>query len=125
MSRVRKLADLAALDTEAVRPELSELDIQSVPDLVALMTSESIRASEAVAAVTQRLVDGGRLIYVGAGTAGRLGVLDAAEAGPTFDVPSGRVIGLVAGGPDAMLRAQEGAEDDSDAGTVQLRALGC
>ena len=83
-------------------PDLAELDVLDVPDLVALMAAESTRAcdavvaatrqiAEAVAGVARRLAEGGRLIYVGAGTAGRLGVLDAAEAGPTFDVPDGFV----------------------------------
>jgi N-acetylglucosamine-6-phosphate deacetylase len=138
LSHSRELASLGALDTEAVRPELAELDVLDVPDLVALMTSESTRASDAVVAATpqiagavagvaRRLAEGGRLIYVGAGTAGRLGVLDAAEAGPTFDVPDGLVLAVLAGGSDAMVRprAREGAEDDSDAATVELRALGC
>ena len=138
MSHSRELASLGALDTEAVRPELAELDVLDVPDLVALMTSESTRASDAVVAATpqiagavagvaRRLAEGGRLIYVGAGTAGRLGVLDAAEAGPTFDVPDGLLLAVLAGGSDAMVRprAREGAEDDSDAATVELRALGC
>ena len=67
--------------------------------------------------VARRLAEGGRLIYVGAGTAGRLGVLDASEAGPTFDVTDGLVLAILAGGSDAMVRprAREGAEDDSDA----------
>ena len=136
MSRVREPGDMGALDTEAVRPELAERDVLDVPDLVALMTSESTRASdavvaatpqivEAVAGVARRLAGGGRLIYVGAGTAGRLGVLDAAEAGPTFDVPSGLVLAVLAGGKDAIVRPLEGAEDDAEAGAVELRALGC
>jgi len=59
-----------------------------------------------------------------AGTAGRLGVLDAAEAGPTFDVPT-LVLAVFAGGSDAMVRPREGAEDDVEAAAVELRALGC
>ena len=136
MSKAAKSADLGALDTEAVRPEFAELDILDVPDLVALMATESTRASravmaavpeiaEVVTAVARRLAEGGRLIYLGAGTAGRLGVLDAAEAGPTFDVPSGLVLAVLAGGKDAIVRPLEGAEDDAEAGAVELRALGC
>ena len=136
MSPTDELTGLGALDTEAVRPELAELDVLDASDLVALMTSESTRAGDAVvratpqitAAVTgvaRRLAQGGRLIYVGAGTAGRLGVLDAAEAGPTFDVPEGVVLAVFAGGRDAMARPREGAEDDSDAGAAELRSLGC
>ncbi len=124
------------MDTEVVRPDLAELDILEVPDLVALMTAESTRACDAVVAATsqiaeavtgvaRRLAEGGRLIYVGAGTAGRLGVLDAAETGPTFDVPDGLVLAVFAGGSDAMVRPQEGAEDDSDAAAAELHALGC
>jgi len=136
MTQARRPADLGALDTEAVRPELAELDVLEVSDLVALMAAESTRASDAVvgagpqiaAAVTgvaQRLSEGGRLIYLGAGTAGRLGVLDAAEAGPTFDVPSGVVIAVLAGGADAIVRPVEGAEDDVGAGAAELLSLGC
>ena len=114
-------------------PDLAELDILDVPDLVALMAAESNRAcdavvaatrqiAEAVTAVARRLAEGGRLIYIGAGTAGRLGVLDAAETGPTFDVPDGLVLAVFAGGSDAMVRPREGVEDDSDAPVVELRA---
>ena len=130
------LPDLGALDTEAVRPELAELDVLAVPDLVALMTIESTRASdavvaataqisEAVAAIARRLAEGGRLIYVGAGTAGRLGVLDEAEAGPTFDAPDGLIVAVFAGGREAVVRPAEGAEDDADGAVAELRALHC
>ena len=136
MTQAQKQADLGALDTEAVRPELAELDVLEVPDLVALMAGESTRASDAVVAaaaqiapvvsgVAKRLSEGGRLIYLGAGTAGRLGVLDAAEAGPTFDVPSGVVLAVLAGGADAILRPVEGAEDDAEAGASELLSLNC
>lgn len=128
--------DLGSLGTEAVRSELAELDVLDVIGLVALMTSESTRATDAVVAATSqiadaveaiagRLADGGRLIYVGAGTPGRLGVLDAAETGPTFDVPEGLVLAVVAGGRDAFVRPAEGAEDDDKAAAIELRALGC
>jgi N-acetylmuramic acid 6-phosphate etherase len=90
--------------------------------LVATITAEDRRAAASVAAVrrplmraveavTTALRDGGRLIYVGAGTSGRLGVLDAAECPPTFGVPPGRVVGIIAGGRRALWRAVEGAED--------------
>jgi len=136
VSDARDRDALGALDTEAVRAELAELDVLPVADLVALMASESSRASDAVVAaapriaaaveaVTRRLAAGGRLIYVGAGTAGRLGVLDAAEAGPTFDVPDGSVLAVFAGGSGAMVRPAEGAEDDAGAGAAELEALGC
>src|SRR6266480_1940744 len=77
------------LVTEAVRPELKEIDRAPTADLVRLMNDEDARVPASVAAavdaVAERLARGGRLVYVGAGTAGRLGILDAAECGPTFD----------------------------------------
>ncbi|KAA0251821.1 MAG: N-acetylmuramic acid 6-phosphate etherase [Acidobacteria bacterium] len=78
----------------------------------------------AVEAVTARLRDGGRLLHVGAGTSGRLGVLDAAELPVTFGVREGLVVGLLAGGAEALSRDVAGAEDDKDAGTRDLDALG-
>jgi len=67
---------------------------------------------------------GGRLIYMGAGTSGRLGVLDAAECPPTFSVPGDMVVGLIAGGADALASATEGAEDDAEEGVVALKGIG-
>ena len=136
MSPVRKDAQLGGIDTEEVRAELADLDLFDVPDLVALMTTESTRATDAVVAacdqiakavagVAGKLAAGGRLIYVGAGTAGRLGVLDAAEAGPTFDVGAGLILAVLAGGDDAFIRPKEGAEDDLDAGVAALVDLVC
>ena len=78
----------------------------------------------AVDMVVAALGRGGRLVHVGAGTPGRLGVLDAAECPPTFGVPPDRVVGLIAGGPDAVTRAVEGAEDDAAAGARDVDALG-
>jgi len=136
LTKASKLADLGSLETEAVRADLSDLDILDVADLVSLMTAESARASDAVVAasaqiakvvtaVASRLAGGGRLIYLGAGTAGRLGVLDAAEAGPTFDVPAGIVMAVLAGGSEAILQPVEGAEDHAEAGATALASLGC
>ena len=101
------LAGLGLLTTEEVRPELDDLDLLGAPELVALMAADSRRATEAVAVaapaitsavelVFQKLRAGGRLVYVGAGTAGRLAVLDAAELGPTFSVPDGVAVLLPA-----------------------------
>ncbi len=128
-------ADLQGLTTEQVRPGLDELDLLSVDQLVSLMCadvrvvpeavgaaeSQIARAVEGVAAALER---GGRLIYVGAGTAGRIGLLDAAEAGPTFNVPQGQVIGILAGGIGAFDVAVENAEDDSEAGAAAVSDLG-
>src|SRR5262249_12937821 len=78
----------------------------------------------AVDAIAEGLRAGGRLVYVGAGSAGRLGVLDASEWGPTFGAPVGQVVALIAGGAGAMMRAVEGAEDDEQAGAADVAALG-
>ena len=126
---------LGDLSTEAVRPELAALDLLSTADLVSLMAADSHRATDAVVAavpamtaavevVCARLGAGGRLVYVGAGTAGRLAVLDAAELGPTFSVPPGLAEAVIAGGDDALRHPAEGAEDDKDAGARALTSLG-
>jgi N-acetylmuramic acid 6-phosphate etherase len=78
----------------------------------------------AIEAVAQRMRDGGRLLYVGAGTPGRLGVLDASECPPTFGTPPDLVRGLIAGGEPAVFAAQEGVEDDADAGRAVIAAEG-
>lgn len=77
----------------------------------------------AVDAIVERLRQGGRLILLGAGTSGRLAVMEAAEARPTFGMPATTVVGLVAGGPAAMTGSQEGAEDDAEAAVDELRRL--
>jgi N-acetylmuramic acid 6-phosphate etherase len=127
-------AELGRLSTEAVRPGLADLDLLGTAELVALMAADSRRATEAVATaatsittavdvVCARLAAGGRLVYVGAGTAGRLAVLDAAELGPTFNVPAGTVEAVLAGGEGAVRRSVEGAEDDEAAGAAALEQL--
>src|SRR5690606_7304949 len=74
--------------------------------------------------VADRMARGGRLVYAGAGTAGRLGVLDASECPPTFNTRPGQVVGLIAGGPDAMVTSVEGAEDSAALAEADLAALG-
>jgi len=114
---------LDALPTEAVRPELHDLDTRPVGEVVALLVGAEGRAHGAVAAaiphitaaaeaIAARLERGGRLIYAGAGTPGRLGVLDASECGPTFGTDLVR--GVIAGGPAALTQAIDGAEDGFD-----------
>jgi len=76
---------------------------------------------EVVRAVTEKMKSGGRLFYIGAGTSGRLGIVDASECPPTFGIEHGRVVGLIAGGDQAIRRAVEFAEDDSNAGWVDLQ----
>jgi N-acetylmuramic acid 6-phosphate etherase len=114
---------LDALATEAVRPGLDDLDARPIAEVVALLVAAEGEAHGAVAAavpriaaaaeaIAARLQRGGRLIYAGAGTPGRLGVLDAAECGPTFGTDLVR--GVIAGGPPALTEAIEGAEDAFD-----------
>lgn len=114
---------LDALATEAVRPDLDDLDARPIPEVVALLVAAEAEAHGAVAAaipriaaaaeaIAARLERGGRLVYAGAGTPGRLGVLDAAECAPTFGTDLVR--GVIAGGPAALTEAIEGAEDTFD-----------
>ena len=123
------------LETEARDPSAADLDLQSTAQLVALMNEADAgvptavaRAADTIAAaidaVVERLAAGGRLVYVGAGTSGRLAVVDAAECESTFAVPPGRVVALIAGGAAATATAQEEAEDDREAGTKAIHALG-
>ena len=121
--------------TERRNQRARELDLLSTKDVVALMNDEdagvpsAVRAclddiARAVDGIVEQFRAGGRLLYVGAGTSGRLGVLDASEAPPTFGVPPTMVVGIIAGGDDALRRSIEGAEDDADAATKALDALG-
>jgi len=113
--------------TEQRNPATEEIDLASALDIVELLNREDRRVPEAVWAVRHEvalaieLVEaafraGGRLLYVGAGTSGRLGVLDASECPPTFGSAPAMVVGVIAGGAPALVRSQEGAEDDFDAG---------
>ncbi|MFB8124323.1 N-acetylmuramic acid 6-phosphate etherase [Streptomyces bacillaris] len=127
-------AQLATLATEAFRPELAEIDRLSTAEIARLMNGEDATVPAAVAerlpeiaaaidAAAERMARGGRLIYAGAGTAGRLGVLDASECPPTFNTDPSEVVGLIAGGPSAMVKAVEGAEDSKELAAADLDAL--
>ncbi|MFG1670132.1 N-acetylmuramic acid 6-phosphate etherase [Streptomyces sp. Y7] len=127
-------AELDTLTTEAFRPELAEIDQLPTLDIARLMNGEDASVPAAVAsrlpeisaaidAVAQRMARGGRLVYAGAGTAGRLGVLDASECPPTFNTDPTQVVGLIAGGPEAMVTSVEGAEDSEDLARTDLDAL--
>ena len=127
-------AALAALETEGINPASRDLDRLSARDLVLLMNDqdatvaaavrdESDPIARAIEAIAERLQHGGRLIYVGAGTSGRLGVLDAAECPPTFDTSPGMVIGLIAGGEPALTSSVEEVEDRPQTGHDDLAAL--
>src|SRR5207253_2186441 len=85
--------------------------------------SQADAVATAIDAIAERFARGGRLIYVGAGTSGRLGVLDATECPPTFQSPAEQVVGVIAGGPPAVTRAVEGAEDRPELGEQDLAAL--
>jgi N-acetylmuramic acid 6-phosphate etherase len=121
--------------TEQANPRSTQLDALSTAELVDLFCDEDRRPQEAVAAaapaltqaieaISDRLARGGRLFYLGAGTSGRLGVLDAAECPPTFCSPPELVQGVLAGGAPALLRSSEGLEDLRDAGRDDLVARG-
>ncbi|MFS0893092.1 N-acetylmuramic acid 6-phosphate etherase [Microbacterium sp. 179-I 3D3 NHS] len=128
------LDELSRLDTEAVTAERGDLDLLDTRELVRRMNAEDARVPEAVAArgaeiaaavdgITERFRRGGRLIYLGAGTAGRIGVLDASECPPTFGTDPSMVVGLIAGGETAIRAAVENAEDDQEAAAAALRGL--
>jgi N-acetylmuramic acid 6-phosphate etherase len=132
---MRPAVDVRTLATETVRPELHDIDLASTEELVRLMNREDrtvpvavgLAAADiavAVDAIAERLADGGRMIYVGAGTSGRMGLLDAAECGPTFNTEPGQVAGILAGGRDAFAEADEGAEDDAEAGARAIAEHG-
>jgi N-acetylmuramic acid 6-phosphate etherase len=119
--------DRSHLLTEQRLPESMRLDVMSIDDAIDLMNREDQKAVQAVALIRPQITrateivvaalrQGGRLIYFGAGTSGRLGVLDASECPPTFRVDPSLVQGVIAGGPDAMFRAKEGAEDSPEGG---------
>lgn len=121
-----------AAATEAVNPLSAGLDTLSVAEAVAVMHAQdydAVRAvgvaqadiARAVAAIAEAFRAGGRLFYVGAGTSGRLGVLDASECPPTFSSPPEQVQGLIAGGDHALRHPVEGAEDDAEAGAAAIR----
>ena len=125
---------VTTLETEKVNPATTEIDRMSALEIARVMNEEDAKVAEAIAQelphiaraieeIAARLRRGGRLIYVGAGTSGRLGVLDAAECPPTFNVAPEMVIGLLAGGPIAQSQAQEDQEDSAEAGEADVARL--
>ncbi len=131
---MKKEDDLSTLATESINPAALDLDTLPTADLVHLMNAEDQRVAEAVAqalpeiaaavdAIAARMRQGGRLIYIGAGTSGRLGVLDASECPPTFGVAPGLVVGLIAGGDAALRRSIEAAEDRPEQGQADLQSI--
>lgn len=124
--------DFARLLTERSNPRTRRIDALTVPEIVRLINREDATVARAVAAVrpavvraveliVARLKRGGRLFFVGAGTSGRLGVLEAAELPPTFGTPPGLARAVMAGGPGCVWASKEGAEDDGPDGARQVR----
>ena len=120
--------------TEASNPASAQIDTVSTRDMLYVINAEDQRVALAVQAAIEpiaqtvdviiaRMQRGGRLIYAGAGTSGRLGVVDASEMPPTFNAWPGQVIGLIAGGEQAMFRTAEGAEDDPSLGVGDIARL--
>ena len=117
--------------TEQRNPRTKNIDRASIAEALAMIHAEdricfeiseavASRVAEAIELVVAAFTSGGRLIYVGAGTSGRLGVLDAAEQPPTFGVEPELVQGIISGGPDALVRSVEGAEDNADDGVAAI-----
>lgn len=128
-------ADRGDVDTERRHPDGRSLDGMDVEALVRFLAEDQQRAVDAVVgaatplaalveATTRSLAAGGRLLYLGAGTSGRLGVLDASECPPTFNADPHRILGVIAGGDTALRRSSEGAEDDPDGATGDLDRIG-
>ena len=122
------------LITEQNNPESVAIDQMDPIQIAMLMNREDLKVvaavervlpeiARAIETVTERVQAGGRLIYIGAGTSGRLGVLDASECPPTFNTPPALVVGLIAGGHRALTNAIEGAEDNRQAGEEDLRGV--
>lgn len=134
MAKSALMAELETLVSEARNPDTVEIDLMSTREILAAMNREDRKAPEAVdkvlpeiALAVDRVVEafrkGGRLIYMGAGTSGRLGVLDASECPPTFGVPPEMVVGLIAGGDHALRHPIEGAEDSPEEGRKDLERV--
>ncbi|WP_417392803.1 N-acetylmuramic acid 6-phosphate etherase [Gimesia sp.] len=125
---------LEHLTTEQRNPASDQIDSMNSLEIVQLMNAEDARIAAAVEKeatsiaaaidlITETFLQGGRLIYMGAGTSGRLGVLDASECPPTFNSPPELVVGLIAGGTAALTNAIEGAEDQGEAGRADLQSV--
>lgn len=135
MAQNSLMAELGQLVSEARNPDTMQIDLMSSEQVLSAMNTEDARVAGAVKAVLPQIAqavdrvveafrNGGRLIYMGAGTSGRLGVLDASECPPTFGVPGEMVVGLIAGGDRALRHPIEGAEDDPQEGRKDLERIG-
>ncbi|MES0883991.1 N-acetylmuramic acid 6-phosphate etherase [Roseibium sp. SCP14] len=133
MSDPLSVRSLRSLVSETRNPRTMDIDLLPVPEMIGRINAEDKLVATAVEAelpaiakavevIADAFRAGGRLIYIGAGTSGRLGVLDASECPPTFSVPSSMVIGIIAGGDKALRDAVEGAEDSEAQGAADLKA---
>ena len=124
-------AELSKLTTEQRNPYSMDIDARTTEEILKIINDEDKTVpyavekelpyiAQAVELIVKALKDGGRLLYFGAGTSGRLGVVDASECPPTFGTPFGMIDGYIAGGKDAMFRAQEGAEDYEENGAKDI-----
>jgi N-acetylmuramic acid 6-phosphate etherase len=125
---------LAALSTEQRNPASASIDTVSTREMVSIINREDAKVaaavetqldaiSRAIDVIVERIRRGGRLIYIGAGTSGRLGVLDASECPPTYGTDPSMVVGVIAGGDYALRHSIDGAEDDPDKGALDLRGI--
>ena len=132
--RTRPEVDYSSLPTEALNPRSDLLDTLPAEEVAKLMIEEEANTVKAVRArtaeiaraarlVADKLTEGGRIVYAGAGTSGRLGTLDAAECVPTFGIPPSLVVPIIAGGPHALTHAVEGAEDSAREAEQRLRRV--
>lgn len=128
------MVDLSNMTTESTNANTHELDSMSISDIVTVINQEDAKVIKAVELVKDEIVkaiemtvaslkNGGRLIYIGAGTSGRLGVLDAVECPPTFGTDYEQVIGVIAGGDEAFVKAKEGAEDSRTLCEEELKKI--
>ncbi|MFO8232063.1 MAG: N-acetylmuramic acid 6-phosphate etherase [Longimonas sp.] len=128
--------DLKTRATEQRNPHSQHIDTASTQEILDIISTEDHRVpiavrrelpriAQAVDAIVDAFEAGGRLLYVGAGTSGRLGVLDASECPPTFGTDPEQVQGIIAGGREAVFRSQEGAEDEPDDGAQALQSIDC
>lgn len=126
------MIELESLATEQRNPHSQQIDRLSTEAMLQVINDEDHKVAEAIKeiipaiaravdVISDRLRQGGRLFYVGSGTSGRLGILDAVECPPTYSTDPEQIQGLIAGGYDAIFRAKEGAEDSSDLGQADLR----
>lgn len=128
------MVEISNLTTEKRNDKTLTLDQMSGSEIAAIMNAEDVNVIEGIKPITNeigkaieviadRFNQDGRLIYIGAGTSGRLGVLDAAECVPTFGVPAEMVVGIIAGGEEAFLKAVEGAEDSEELAIADLKEI--